>query len=394
VWRAKSADEARRSWTSYPAVSESRVVADVSGRIGWQLAGDLPVRKKGHGLLPMPGWDPAFGWERDPLPFERMPHVMDPDAGFVASANQEPAYGVGADFLGADWLDRGRYDRIVERLAQRDDWDVGSCLALQMDRTTLVWRAVRGSVLEALRHRVAPGESRVCLAMLEEWNGEVSPDSAAASVFELLFAEITVRIVRAKAPRAWRSALGEGTNAALPHGMMALRRLAHTARLLREQPSGWFDRGWPAELADALDAVVRTLRRRAGADPSAWAWGRVRPLELVHPFGTKPVLRSLFNLGPIHFGGDATTIPQASVDLAHPLGNALGVPNLRVVIDVGEWESSRWILAGGQSGNVLSPHYDDMLPLWERGAGVPIAWSRASVEQSARATLRLHPGAR
>jgi penicillin amidase len=117
----------------------------------------------------------------------------------------------------------------------------------------------------------------------------------------------------------------------------------------------------------------------------------VRPLVLVHPFGTKPPLGRVFNLGPMPCGGDATTIPQASVDFADPLGNPIGVPNLRMVVDVGDWEASRWVLAGGQSGNPASPHYDDMLPLWERGQGVRIAWSRESVERAATTTLRLVP---
>jgi penicillin amidase len=391
VWRAKDVEEARRSWASYPAVSESRVLADVGGRIAWQLAGDVPVRKKGHGLLPMPGWDPGVGWEREPLAFERMPHVVDPPSGFVASANQPPAHrDGGTPFLGADWLDRHRYDRVVDRLEARSNWDVASCAALQCDRTTLVWRAIRTPVLVALRERArGEGDARVALGLLEEWNGVVAPESAAASVFELLFAEMTVRAVRAKAPRAWRAAIGEGPNAVIPHGAMNLRRIEHTTRLLRDQPAGWFDRGWPVELASALDEVVRTLRRAAGPDPARWAWGRARPLALVHPLGTKPVLRSLFNLGPIAFGGDATTIPQASVDFAAPLGNAIGIPNLRVVIDVGAWENSRWILAGGQSGNPASPHYDDMLPMWERGDGISIAWAPDAVRRSAVASLRL-----
>jgi penicillin amidase len=173
---------------------------------------------------------------------------------------------------------------------------------------------------------------------------------------------------------------------------MALRRNEHLARLLREQPAGWFARGWPAEMGDALAAVVRVLGERAGRTPERWAWGTVRPLVLVHPVGSKPPLDRVFNRGPIAFGGDASTIPQASVDHGSPLANPIGVPNLRAVIDVGEWEASRWVLAGGQSGNPFSPHYDDLLRLWQRGDGVTIAWSPQRVREVARSTLRLTAG--
>jgi penicillin G amidase len=60
---------------------------------------------------------------------------------------------------------------------------------------------------------------------------------------------------------------------------------------------------------------------------------------------------------------------------------------------VGNWEASRYVLAGGQSGNPSSLHYDDMLPLWQRGDGVTIAWTPESVRRRAFETLELVPSA-
>src|SRR5579871_2825993 len=199
------------------------------------------------------------------------------------------------------------------------------------------------------------------------------------------------RAAKAKAPRAFKSALGEGTNAVLPHGIMGLRRNGHLARLLRDQPPGWFLKGWSREIADAATVVIQRLRKKFGRRPRAWAWGRVRPLMLVHATGTKPPLDRIFNRGPFAFGGDASTIPQASVDFLDPLGNAIGVPNLRMVLDVGNWEAGRFVLAGGQSGNPMSPHYDDQIDLWQRGESIAIAWTPESVARVAVATLRLVP---
>ena len=78
-----------------------------------------------------------------------------------------------------------------------------------------------------------------------------------------------------------------------------------------------------------------------------------------------------------------------SVDFQDPLGDPIGVPNLRAAIDVGAWENSRWSLLGGQSGNPCSPHFGDLLEPWDRGQGVGIAWSPDDVERRAKATLRL-----
>ena len=387
IYTVKTVDEAAALYASYPAISENRVFADTGGRIAWHVVGDVAVRKKGVGLLPSPGWDASFGWEDEPLPYSALPRSIDPAEGFVASANQHPGPSPSGAFLGKDWLDGSRHARIRELVGARSDWDLDGMLRVQTDRKTVLWPRLREPILSALRGKA---ETRV-VSRLEAWDGVVGPDSVAASIFELLFAELVVRVVKAKAPRSWRAALGEGTNVVLPHGMMALRRLEHLVRLVVEQPDGFFAGGWPAEINAALCEATRTLRGVAGHDETKWAWGQVRPVVLIHPVGTKRPLDRIWNRGPLAFGGDATTIPQASLAFDAPLGNPIGIPNLRAVMDVGNWEANRYVLAGGQSGNPLSPHYDDMIELWLRGGSVSMAWSAESVRLRGRKVLALEP---
>lgn len=393
AFRARDIDEMRACFASYPGISENRVFADVTGHIAWQMTGDTPVRKKGHGLLPSAGWDLEGGWEPEPRAFEELPSSVDPDCGFVASANQRPPSGADGPFLSADWLDGYRYDRIVERLSERRDWTVDGCLRLQLDRSSLLWRELRDTFLSVARCGT-DRDLALAARLLEAWDGNVAPSSAAASVFELAFADLACRISRARAPNAWKAALGRGINPVLNHGAMALRRVSHVSRLLREQPDGFFARGWATEIHDALVASVRWLRTHHGTSTESWAWGRVRPLHLRHPVGARKPFDRVFALPPIAVGGDVTTIPQASVDFQDPTGDPIGIANLRAVIDVGRWEQSRWSLAGGQSGNPCSAHFGDLVPLWESGEGIDIAWTREDVAERARHVLRLVPRAR
>ncbi len=403
IFRAENVDDAVAAYASYPTLSENRVFADVGGRIAWHLVGDAPVRKKGSGMLPTPGWDPSSGWEDEPLAYAGLPGTVDPEDGLVVSANQYPGPSPLGAFLGADWLDGSRYGRITELVRGRTDWDVASTMRVQTDRKTLLWPRIRGAVLAALvqppkpageapaRGSRGPRGSARALQWLESWDGVVSGSSVAASIYEVFFAEMVLRVAKAKAPRAWRAAIGEGTNVVLPYGMMALRRIDHLARLLVAQPDGFFEQGWPAEIDAAMVAALEVLRKAAGNDDRRWTWGEVRPVFLVHPVGTKKPLDRIWSRGPLPFGGDATTIPQASVAFDAPLGNAIGIPNLRAVMDVGHWEKSRWVLAGGQSGNPLSPHYADMVDLWMRGESVSIAWSSHTVAARAVSVLTLLP---
>ena len=63
-----------------------------------------------------------------------------------------------------------------------------------------------------------------------------------------------------------------------------------------------------------------------------------------------------------------------------PLSNPELVAVTRFSVEAGDWDSARWVLPGGQSGNPCSPHYDDQLPLWRRGDGIPIAWSEERID--------------
>jgi penicillin amidase len=262
-------------------------------------------------------------------------------------------------------------------------------MALQLDQTSIPWREIRHVVL------ALPGTSadaRLALSLLASWDGLVSAGSPGAAVFELFLVEMVRRTARAKAPKTAQWAMGDGTNLVLPHSLFALRRTSHVTRLVREQPTGWFLRSWSDEMVAALERAIRVLRQTHGLSTTAWAWGEVRALHLRHLVGGVKPLDAIFDRGPFPCGGDATTIPQASVSWLHPTGDPIGIASMRLVIDVGSWDESRVALAGGQSGNPLSPHYDDQIPLWQRGEGVPLPWSPEAVERATRHILELVPG--
>jgi penicillin amidase len=389
VHRARSFEEFRQAMAEWPALSANLVYADVTGTVGWQLAGDAPRRRRGQGVLPLPAWAPGVGWEDGRVPFAEMPHLVDPPSGFVATANARPLPEGQGPFLGVDWIDGYRLARVVQVLQTRHDWDVAGCQALQLDVHAIPWTEIREAVLAA---PALDADVRLALDLLRPWDGGLTVDSAAATVYELCVAALAERVCRAKAPRTYRWALGQGFNPLFGYSGFMVRRLGHLVRLLRAQPAGWFARPWPEEVADVLGGVVRRLRAEFGADPARWGWGRLRPLTLRHPLGERKVFARVFNLGPVPWGGDAKTPSQASAPTLDPLGNPAFVATLRLVIDVGAWSNSRFILASGQSGNPLSPHYADQFPLWRIGEGVPIPWTEDEVRQATVATLDLTPG--
>ena len=387
VHKSRTFEEFRAACADWPLSSLNMVYADASGGIGWQIMGTVPVRKRGWGTIPMPGWETDSGWEDHPVPHEAIPHASNPPSGIVATANNSPTDGSGP-YLGIDWLDGYRAARAYGALGERDDWDVASTMALHLDVASEPWREMRGAVLAT---PAGSKDTEETLDLLESWDGRVAVGSPAATVFELFVAEMAGAIARAKAPNSAGWALGRASNAIVPYTLLAARRTSHTSRLIREQPDGWFEEGWPAAIQRALDVAVRRLRDRYGDDRDEWAWGKVRSLTLRHPAGERRILRGIFNRGPFPLGGDGNTISQGAPSLDDPTAGPAAIPSLRMAIDVGNWENSRFSLPGGQSGNPASPHYDDILPLWLRGEGVPIAWGVDSIRRSAVADLKLAP---
>jgi penicillin G amidase len=380
--KAKSFGEFRESFRQWPAFPMNLVYADVSGKTAWQLVGQLPIRKRGNGMLPMAGWDDRNGWEPKLVPFEQMPCVEDAPEGFLATANNRPVQKPGGPFLGEDFLDHYRHQVIVEDLASREKWDMAGAASIQMSVRSITWREAREVLL-----RSASDSLREELA---EWDGNISRDSFTAAIFEIFLAWMARHIAKAKSPISWEWVVGKGSTILNPFGFFGYRRVEHLIELMNRQPDGWFDEGWAKAIENVmLEAECDVLSiTDLDFNPS---WGKLRRLTLQNLLMGRTPLRSAFDLGPFPVGGDEHTPNHASVMPLDPLGPVKSLPNLRATIDVGEWANSRFVLAGGQSGNPFSPHYADLLPLWFEGKGVPIAFTPDEVRAATVEELRLQP---
>jgi penicillin amidase len=386
IHRARTFEEFQAAFADWPILPLNMAYADTSNTIAWQMVGTAPRRRRGWGILPLPGWDTQNGWEEDGVPFAEMPFLKNPADGYLATANTQPLPSGEGPFLGVDWLDGYRLNRILQSLGGRNDWDIASTARLQTDQTSLPWQEIKDKMLSLPRQHPLV---RQALDILEIWDGIVAVDCVAATIYELFMAEMIRRTVKAKAPKTWRWVISQGYTPLIPSTMNALRCMGQLVKLLCEEPDGWFERSWPEEISDALATVVAYLKKRYGANELHWSWGHIRTLTLKNPVGERPPLDQIFNLGPFPWGGDANTVGQSSVDPLNPLGNPLFIASHRMVIDVGNWDECQFILPGGQSGNPTSPHYDDLLPLWQKGTGVPIAWSPEKIEAGTKAVLKL-----
>jgi penicillin amidase len=385
--QATSFTEFRAAFEQWPGFPQHLVYADQTGDIGRTLVGDAPVRRADDLPLPKLAWLPGAGWNDGLVPYEKMPRVLNPAEGFVASANGPPRPCEVP--LGVDWLETDRIEAIEEKLGENRSWSMDDCRSLQGQLSSRPWRAIRETVLRIVANDPS---ARIGLELLRAWDGQVAADSSAASVFELFLAALIRDAAQRKAPRSWEQALGKGFAVLHSDSFFCHRRVGPIVRLIQEQPDGWFESGWASAIESALKESVNFLRDGYGADPSQWTWGRVRPIRFQNPmFRRSKRLGPIFELQPPLGGGDTTTVSQASIHPLRPTDNPSSIPGVRALFDVGDWANSQFSLAGGQSANPYSPYFDDQYQLYAKAKSVTLPWTPEQIQARTRHALTLEP---
>ena len=372
--RATTFEEFRRAAWGLECPGQNFVYADVDGTIGYQCTGRFPLRHAGDGTAPVPGWTDAHEWDGW-IPFEELPWSVDPERGYVVTANNRIHDEAYPHLIGHDFHTPYRARRIVERLEAIPTHDVPSLAAIQSDTVSLPAREALPSLLA-----VEPNtdEERAAIDLLRDWDGDMAAGSAGAALFNSWSRHIARRMLE---PR-----MGD-----------ELFRRYHTWRevfqcevlpaLLRE-PNGWLDHDL---LRTALVDALVELREHLGDDPAGWRWGALHRLQLVHPLGALPGLEPLFMAADVELGGDEQTVMQGGFDGRDGYQPAV-IASWRAVYDLSDLDRSIGVLPTGVSGNPASPHWNDQTPLWAVGEHHPLPFTRPAVEAAAVATLRLLPG--
>ncbi len=360
--RAGSVAEARGAAALITSPSQNLMTADAGGGIGLLLTGRTPVRKAGDGTLPVPGWDGAHDW-LGWAPFDALPHVVDPPSGMLANANNRVAPADFPVFLGADWVADWRFRRIGALLGARPQQDVASFVAMQRDTISPFAQSLIGqdSLLRGLP--MADGAVGQAQALLLGWDGDVAADRPEPLIFN-----------------AWLKRLGRLALVAggVPDGA-GPASAAFLSFVLSPDNRGaaWCAGDCRTLAARALAEAIAELQRSLGDNPVRWRWGEVHRAIFEHPIlRAIPGLASLVRL-EAETGGDEWTISRGGLRGGAGLEAWQHVhgAGLRLVADLADPDSTLAIIATGQSGHPLSPHWDDLLPAWRDGAMIRLGKS-------------------
>ena len=119
--------------------------------------------------------------------------------------------------------------------------------------------------------------------------------------------------------------------------------------------------------------------------PPRWRWGEAHPAIFAHPMlRPLPILGTLATLS-IPSPGDDTTIDRGGP--AYKQFQSVHGAEYRGVYDLADLDRSLFIMAPGQSGNLLSRHARDFLTRWRDGATITLG----PTADATTATIRLTP---
>jgi penicillin amidase len=378
--RTRSARDWYREMESYRAPAQNFLVADRSGTIGIRSTGRYPVRPgDGRGDRVFDGSTAKSDWIGE-WPLARYPQSLDPDQGFLASANQQPVDPAAREgYLGWSWPSPWRAMRINEILRADSAMTREQMQRAQVDPRSALTLPIREAVVQAIEGapfamnkvgvlvRDLTAEQRSADSLLATWSGEFSPDEAGPVYFDALLSALQ-RLL-------WDELVPPGADR-----RVATPSTANLVRLLADSASPWWDRRSTADLQETRDQVVlaamqeawTSVSERWGSDPSRWRWGSVRRMNIHHLLQ----LPGLGRTGLEVTGGPGTLSPAD--------GGGTHGASWRFVVELGPQVEAWATYPGGQSGNPASARYADRVEQWRRGELSPLNLPRSPADLTPR----------
>ena len=360
--RAQNWKEFRAALRNFHSPVQNFVYSDVRGKIGFQVAGRVPIRRSGDGFAPVRGSQPAHDWTGY-IPFDRLPTMNDPRSGLVINANNRV---IGPDYrhlITRDWANPYRARRIHQKLAGDRRHSVAASAAMQMDNLSLAAREIIPILLATTPRTTETGPA---LDRLGAWDGMVLRAKSEPLIFNAWLRQIGPGLVADEL-----GPLAGGTRRADP---LFIRRVLQRDRVWCDDVSTPARETCADILEAALIRALEDLRRRFGPDVSRWRWGDAHIARFRNrALSALPVIGSFGDI-EIATDGDTFTLNRGttrSFSRRNPFAHGHGA-TFRAIYDFSDLDRSLFIQPTGQSGNPLSSHYRDLIETWRDGGYLTI----------------------
>ena len=370
--KARNWKEFRETMNRVWGPGQNAVYADVEGNIGYVMAARVPIRKKGHGEVPVPGDTDDYEWTGY-IPFEQLPQALNPESGLIVTANARVVGPNYKPYLTDRWEEPYRTARIYDLLHDRHDLRAEDMLKVQTDAYSYPHVFLAEQLLAATK-TAKPKDARAqrLIDGLKDWNGIADAHSPEVSFLNAMRSAALDLLLE--------PVLGTDT------ALYQWRSTTFLQRILTDRPSKWLSatyKNYDELLAAAADRAVSKLAEQSKSERSEdWAWEKFNSLDMFHPLGREGLLKIFLSI---------TDKPQSGTLYSVRAPTKTHGPSMRFVANPSNWDESILLITAGQSGQLGSSHYSDQFSFWYEGKPIFAPFSEAAEVGATKHTLTLKP---
>jgi len=344
--KAKNYDQYVDALQYFTCPVQNFVYADIEGNIAIWHGGNTPVKWENQGRFVMDGTNPEYNWNPT-IPHLEKAHILNPERGFVSSANQHITDKNYPYYLGPWFVESFRGERINQKLKSLENATYEDFIQIQMDNKNLMAERVLPILLDSLQNQMVSPNFVQPIAELIKWDFFFDSDKIAPTIYNEWINQLEILI--------WQDDLGKSYNEILWPDYSRLEQL-----LTNEHNSKWIDNKNTEQLETYTELVqhsfaeaITKLTTDLGKFSKAWYWGHSRGTDILH-------LAKIPGFGEENlFTGGGKLIPNAT-------RKHFG-PSWRYIVEMTNPPIAKGILPGGQSGYPGSKYYSDMVEEWRVG---------------------------
>ena len=392
IWgfdKAQNWEDFRDAASNFHVPAQNLIYADVDGNIGYQMPGDIPIRKNGDGRLPVPGWTDDYEWTGF-IPFEELPYAFNPDEGYIVTANNQVNPRDYPYLITTDWDYGFRASRIAEMIESAPGKiDVAYLQSMQGDTKDLGAEALLPVWDEITLPEDAALNLKFTVEQFKAWDFQSTADSTTAALYQWFWWNLLQNTIADDMP--------EGI---YPYGgdrdFEIMRHLIETP----EDPM-WDDKTTENAVETRNDIYLTSLFETVeqvednyGYDNTQWpTWGSLHTTTFRNgTLGESGIglIEGLFNRGPFETGGGKSIVNATGWDVGVSF-EVNWLPSMRMIVDMSNLNNSVTVHTTGQSGHAYHEHYADMAPMWTNVEYYPMWWEQDSIVNDAEGHLKLVP---
>lgn len=373
----KSIDDFKEALKFFHSPQQNVHYADIKGNIGFAAPTRLPQRKKGDGLLPVPGWTGEYDWQEEYVPFVGIPQLFNPEDGIIFNANNKVVQDSHPYYVTKEYDNPPlRAKRLESLLKSKEKFNILDMRNFQMDIKTLLYDEFRPYIEEA--RPKTEGGLHLKKALLS-WDGTMHKDLTEPLMFEAwtkLLHEV-----------AFKDQIGPLYTQYMMWKPEAIRHVLADGKARCSDAKDPLRSICTNKMGDAMDMADKLLTEHFGSNRKGWHWGRAHKVKFKNDVITNIPLLNQYSDREIETSGHRYTLNEGGTyvlpfeDFSQKHG-----PGYRAIYDLGNLDGSLYMITPGQSGHFLSSHYHDLVEKWE--AGLYVRLPKKPIGRSGTLTLK------